>query len=370
MQATKPNSQPVVLMLDRKSDVKLNESSFLPWWIQNTSDAVLGEVRVHATVMGGDGVGFEIRSASSDSPWPDGEARRLSTAFKASAAGKYALRVQVTVCHQDEAPVVWECPDEITVGVENPDALGRVNLHINESSVIKGDLPPGDIHINSASLLKFEPKHAPEPPRFATLGELPPEAERLFLRLVPAATPGLGSTIDLAEFSKHWKSTRRPGLDRFEFIDDLERTVDAPVRVGAPYRLRLKSHRGGCITLISQGSSNRFFQLVPHVHYGKQVAAPNATVLLTDMVENYAIRVDGQGPDPAKRAARHTCSGCGRERALALVSPQPLRPEVDVFQGSTRPPPTLDAAQVRDLLQRALEMPDIELGYHAMDVRD
>lgn len=159
-------------------------------------------------------------------------------------------------------------------------------------------------------------------------------------------------------------------LERFEFMDGLDRVVSSPVAVGAPYRLRLKSHSAGHITLISQGSSNRFMQLLPHAHYGQQwVQANRTSTFVDDMLKNFSLYEEGQPANPDLKAGAFTCSGVGCERALALVSPQPLRPSVAIYQGVGHPPAQLQPSDVRALLHRALALTDVELGFCAIDVR-
>lgn len=368
MPTTETQNPPVELMLDKRCEPKPNEQGILSWWITNTSGKVLNEVEVCSAEGHHANPGLNFIPKTDNRPWIDGQQRRLSTPLNALAAGQYAFRVRVKVRPQDAPPVTWESEDEISITVDNPDAGGRTVLHINASSVIKGELPPGEIHVNESSLLKFQSQRTPQA-QGATLAGLPPEEHLLRLRLEPAPIPGLGANIGLEEFSRHWKDTDRPYLDAFGFIDSLGKPVQQAVNVGAAYQLQLKSHRAGHITLIAQGNSGRFFQLVPHVYYGQQMVRPHHNLSLTDMVKNYSIRVDGQVPDPEKQAALFTCSGSGTERALALVSQVPLRHEVGFFAGDCHPPCALDASEVRGLLQRALTLPDVELGYHALEVR-
>lgn len=363
---------PVALMLDSQAHARLHENGLLAWWLQNTSNVQLAEIRVDVSVAGL-GNGLHV-SPSKRENLPIGPARRLSTAFRANEPGHYALRVRVELHRQDSAVELWECPHEITLQVGHPDAQGQVHMTFNDPSLLKGQLQPGHYVFNAPAVVKPAGEALSagggQPSPLGLHGDLPPAERQLQLPLAPVAAPGLGPDLDLALFAQQWQVKRRPALAELNFVDERGKPRRGTARVNEPYRVQLQSYRCGHITLISQGTSGRYFQVSPHLHYGQQVARAGEAVLFPDQIlRNLSPNAEGQTPDPKldTKPLGLYFQNPGNEQLLAIISPTQIATPLAIYAG-VGSPNQLRSAQVRLLLASLAVQPEVELGYTRIEV--
>lgn len=359
------------LILDKQINVRLNENSLLPLWLHNITGQSVENVQIDVVVVGAVPDLRIFPSGVNQSALPDGSIRRHSTAFRASHPGTYAVRVQISFKQQDGKKLHWECPDEISLTISSPDAQGQVNMTFNEPGLIKEYLPPGNYQFNAAMLVKLDPESAPGPTNAPVdvQSSLPPSEHCRRLSLIPVTEQGLGAEPELGLFAKNWRDSGRPMLELMRFVDRRGNPRGATVRVGDLYRIEIGSYRRGYITLITQGSSGRFFQLAPHQHWGKRILPPHAKAYFPDdILSNLSTRIEGQAPDPDYVTDDLPFQGVGCERALAIVSPQPVARDRKIFVNDGEVPDPITPAEVRTILLNLSKHADIELGYIEVEI--
>lgn len=345
MPSIEPCQPPIDLTVSLHSVTKVQNNAQLGCEIKNLSKSVLSKVVIsfntsstrYQDVEGLDSTEYEAL----------GSGREITACipYKALEEGEYALTVQVEVfrkTHNTE-PEIWESNNSLTFY-----ATGRnQEVVVRDVIIYKSPVP---VKLNNENTSATKKTHC--------------------MHLVIKKLPGLNSTsIDFIKFVKYWKDIDKPELEEFGFVSEKDILVTKSITVGESYQLKINSSRGGYITLIGQNSSGEFFQLSPHSHYGQPMVAVGSIVLLTDIIKNYTIRVNGQSPDPNLQAS-FKFRRPGLEQVLALVHKIETIHEPVRFEGPDYQPPKLDNSAVVNLLKNAFQRGDIELGYASINVRE
>jgi hypothetical protein len=175
-----------------------------------------------------------------------------------------------------------------------------------------------------------------------------------------AADEGL-NPLDLELFSAAWPKGR--GGVRVRFVDADGRPRQGTCKLKETYRLQVEAETPGYLTLISQGSSGKYYGIVPNTISGAEAARVRTGVIIHYPGELLPLPTPSLGHTDCIRFN----PPAGVERVLAVLTPEPLVIEpwpINLEQGFQR----LTEEQVCDLLSRACAMREASVSYAVMNV--
>ncbi len=347
-------SNPAVqLFLDISKGIEPGRKGVLHWWVRNNAASEIIAMQVGAVSRDGD-VDSKPFVLGHKTVSPD-SCLFCPQSMRVDQVGDYPMEVHVSGRTADgrRFDLITANTPTFRFDQTNPEQSLTINIKGDlVKAVDLADLPRGsEVNIDAGLVrgVKIGQDKLPQslgihlPENFPALDQL------RSLQLCPRAGDGL-YPLDLDQFAQAWPQR----LDaQLMFVDGHGLPRHGAAQLGDIYRLLVQSQRDGHLTLITQGSSGKYFANAPNPFGQAALTAHKNSTLPGDLL-----------PLPIKKWPGMdvlTFGGPGIERALALITPYPLCQPLE-------PLSEFGSEQVVELLKHAITLPDAALAYAQISV--
>lgn len=349
-----PSTLPTVisLFLDQSPIRIAGDSALLHWWVCNNGNQPIHQLKLELMNMDAEAIS---RHQDDVTLHPDGEKHRISSILKIRESGHYALPLHITARFADGKPLELTSAYEPIFSYESAQKDGDTTLIVKGDALIKGIRSSGKLHIEvggNAIIKDIDFGSGRQAPHTMHGHTAPEESALTEVKLRILEPQGI-HPVNLEKLLAYWPHSNHLTI---KFTNEQGQALKQ-ARVNDLYRLQIRTFADGYLTLISRGSSGKFY-----------VMAPNTVGLGVERLANG--RHDFPGPPllpmdnmPVDEQEIFFADS-GTESMLALLSKGPLLPK------PMQPFSPIPEHLLAELLLHARSQPDTDIGLAQIEVKE
>lgn len=346
------SSTPISLFLDESPIRIAGESALLHWWVRNDGNQPIHQFKLelmnmdaHATSQHQDDVTL----------YPGDEKRRVSSTLKIRESGHYALPLHITARFEDGKPLELTSAYEPIFSYESAQKDGDTTVIVKGNALFKGVRSSGRLHIEVGGDAVFKDVDfgTGRQAQHSTHGHTAPEESALTQVKLRILEPQGVRPVNLEKLLAYWPHSTHLNI---KFTGEQGQTL-SHARVDDLYRLKIRTFGDGYLTLISRGTSGKFYVMAPNtVGLGMERLAKGHH----DFPGKQLLPLDNMAVDEQEIFFADP----GTEFMLALLSKGPL------MQAAMPPFSHIPEALLADLLIYARSQPDTDIGLAKIEVKE